>query len=99
MIRRPPISPRPNTLFPYTTLFRSNDRGAPLRTSVGRFVDVAQDESAGAVKDQALFGDIRIAVPCIGGQIAADRTGILHRRIVGRGGKKDRKSTRLNSSH
>src|SRR3546814_14754577 len=23
MIRRPPSSPRPNTLFPYTTLFRS----------------------------------------------------------------------------
>src|SRR3546814_16665426 len=25
MIRRPPISPRPDTLFPYTTLFRSTD--------------------------------------------------------------------------
>src|SRR3546814_6243480 len=28
MIRRPPRSTRPDTLFPYTTLFRSRDRGA-----------------------------------------------------------------------
>src|SRR3546814_3258553 len=29
MIRRPPISTRTDTLFPYTTLFRSDDDGAP----------------------------------------------------------------------
>src|SRR3546814_15041158 len=28
MIRRPPISTRTDTLFPYTTLFRSQDEGA-----------------------------------------------------------------------
>src|SRR3546814_9034423 len=28
MFRRPPISTRPNTLVPYTTLVRSRDRGA-----------------------------------------------------------------------
>src|SRR3546814_1631387 len=32
MIRRPPRSTRTDTLFPYTTLFRSN--GAPLRGGV-----------------------------------------------------------------
>src|SRR3546814_7754095 len=29
MIRRPPRSTRTDTLFPYTTLFRSNQRGSP----------------------------------------------------------------------
>src|SRR3546814_6591081 len=29
MLRRPPRSTRTDTLFPYTTLFRSADRGAP----------------------------------------------------------------------
>src|SRR3546814_14923663 len=30
MIRRPPISTRTDTLFPYTTLFRSRDRAAAV---------------------------------------------------------------------
>src|SRR3546814_17963975 len=35
MIRRPPRSTRTDTLFPYTTLFRSNaDRGFPCRISL-----------------------------------------------------------------
>src|SRR3546814_20785721 len=32
MIRRPPRSTRTDTLFPYTTLFRSNGRGAFMAT-------------------------------------------------------------------
>src|SRR3546814_11064372 len=32
MIRRPPRSTRTDTLFPYTTLFRSEAGGAPLRS-------------------------------------------------------------------
>src|SRR3546814_17695495 len=31
MIRRPPISTRTDTLFPYTTLFRSDGIGSPVR--------------------------------------------------------------------
>src|SRR3546814_20557896 len=31
MIRRPPRSTRTDTLFPYTTLFRSTGRAAPVR--------------------------------------------------------------------
>src|SRR3546814_6558725 len=34
MRRRPPISTRTDTLFPYTTLFRSDTRGRPLPTPV-----------------------------------------------------------------
>src|SRR3546814_5842188 len=33
MIRRPPRSTRTDTLFPYTTLFRSPDMSAPYKTS------------------------------------------------------------------
>src|SRR3546814_10605309 len=35
MIRRPPRSTRTNTLFPYTTLFRSLDRLAALADQTG----------------------------------------------------------------
>src|SRR3546814_8960095 len=34
MIRRPPRSTRTDTLFPYTTLFRSNAAGAPIGATV-----------------------------------------------------------------
>src|SRR3546814_12908233 len=38
MIRRPPRSTRTDTLFPYTTLFRSVTAGVPLLSAaVGRF--------------------------------------------------------------
>src|SRR3546814_12167952 len=40
MIRRPPRSTRTDTLFPYTTLFRSDDAGACVparRLRAGRF--------------------------------------------------------------
>src|SRR3546814_10181203 len=33
MLRRPPISTRTDTLFPYTTLFRSRDRSGRCRPS------------------------------------------------------------------
>src|SRR3546814_9537187 len=35
MIRRPPRSTRTDTLFPYTTLFRSHGRGSHVRLSSG----------------------------------------------------------------
>src|SRR3546814_12481685 len=35
MIRRPPISTRTDTLFPYTTLFRSREYGIDAARSVG----------------------------------------------------------------
>src|SRR3546814_2413194 len=36
MIRRPPRSTRTDTLFPYTTLFRSPRRGVPIITGINR---------------------------------------------------------------
>src|SRR3712207_7924017 len=67
MIRRPPRS----TLFPYTTLFRSDRRAVGLR-----------DRDGSAVRR----GHVRPGV-------------LLLRRPAVRRRRRDRKSTRLNSSH
>src|SRR2546422_1566905 len=74
MIRRPPRS----TLFPYTTLFRSHDRGGPGEGREPRLVPL-RVEAVAAVR-------------------VARRD---PRRYAGRirGSVRDRKSTRLNSSH
>src|SRR3546814_8459319 len=39
MIRRPPRSTRTDTLFPYTTLFRSNSKGHPGAKASGKLPD------------------------------------------------------------
>src|SRR3712207_6976448 len=86
MIRRPPRS----TLFPYTTLFRS------ATTVSGKVVDVAGEPligatilekgtSNGVITD--LDGHFSIKVP-VGTTLVVSYVGF-----------KDRKSTRLNSSH
>src|SRR5262245_62901166 len=86
MLLRPPRS----TLFPYTTLFRSP--GVPFR--------VLAEEAERMILEEALSHH--------GGQMAATARGLgLERshlykkcRSLGlRGSDKDRKSTRLNSSH
>src|SRR2546427_5938196 len=71
MIRRPPRS----TLFPYTTLFRSDRRSD--EAAVRQIVYRVQQDAAG----------FRFCPHCA-----------VHRAIVGRRDR-DRKSTRLNSSH
>src|SRR3712207_7313025 len=88
MIRRPPRS----TLFPYTTLFRS-DRPEPMlqRIISARQVGVqyVQPILAGDLGQRAVIA------PLNGGGVvdeASERAEPLHSR-------RDRKSTRLNSSH
>src|SRR3546814_12665404 len=55
MIRRPPISTRTDTLFPYTTLFRSQaapaSTGGARREGGGRFADRATSEARAMGKD------------------------------------------------
>src|SRR3546814_6285667 len=55
MIRRPPRSTRTDTLFPYTTLFRSNTLWPRIAGAHHRHIDVvdpgARDELLGAVDD------------------------------------------------
>src|SRR2546430_4689421 len=72
MIRRPPRS----TLFPYTTLFRSQ----------------AEAAAAGNCRDAA-----QIVTGRAGGLPGVSHFADLHRHIARR--RRDRKSTRLNSSH
>src|SRR3546814_6149023 len=47
MIRRPPRSTRTDTLFPYTTLFRSGPYDPPLRLTAIDDDEVAVDEAPG----------------------------------------------------
>src|SRR3546814_5871807 len=55
MIRRPPRSTRTDTLFPYTTLFRSLDRLAVLGQRHHQRIQAPDDRRHGAV-GQAHFG-------------------------------------------
>src|SRR3712207_6958930 len=86
MIRRPPRS----TLFPYTTLFRSDHDEVVVERVVAVALEAGQ---AGVVLEQA--------VDRLG--LAAGRLGELLGRPPGRGAQGDaqldRKSTCLNSSH
>src|SRR3546814_20566285 len=102
MIRRPPRSTRTDTLFPYTTLFRS-DLGQRLE-HFGQ-----QPEQEGRIKLRArhqLVGgeDVDVAAPLL---VAADHVHDIERRLAEEmvaalafeTEELDRKSTRLNSSH
>src|SRR3546814_20612637 len=89
MIRRPPRSTRTDTLFPYTTLFRS----AGVRR-----INVSID-TLDPAKFQAItrWGKLEKVME---GLEAADRAGLAVKiNAVALKGVKDRKSTRLNSSH
>src|SRR3546814_10999982 len=80
MLRRPPRSTRTDTLFPYTTLFRSG-RHHP---SDHRHGDDREDEGGAA--------DAHILSPCC--PFSAQRSA-----SISSARRRDRKSTRLNSSH
>src|SRR3546814_4070073 len=105
MIRRPPRSTRTDTLFPYTTLFRSRCPDAPMIMIVGAAGD----------RDPRAFGNehgLVRALPRRDKIAGIDHRGChglaVDQRTAARGpgavGVKleligDRKSTRLNSSH
>src|SRR3546814_1624564 len=62
MIRRPPRSTRTDTLFPYTTLFRSPDDGGhrrrrrdEARFSLFRAGDAHRRRDRGALREELLF--------------------------------------------
>src|SRR3712207_8545700 len=94
MIRRPPRS----TLFPYTTLCRSEVAGAglgqPQQTLRGGGFEQRAGGRSGGAAAELLAG--LVAQPLPGGRADARR---LERLGVGVGELRDRKSTRLNSSH
>src|SRR3546814_5451335 len=79
MIRRPPRSTRTDTLFPYTTLFRSKQlKQAMQRLMLGRAVDlVAVTDLARSYAEQSLAHNIH---PGAIASIAAERA--AGRRVV-----------------
>src|SRR2546430_11643819 len=85
MIRRPPRS----TLFPYTTLFRSLDRGIQKVTYTASFMRSFRQKVRD--KARAFPGFVDVAA------VMRARTFAEYDRIVT--APLDRKSTRLNSSH
>src|SRR3546814_19599721 len=103
MIRRPPRSTRTDTLFPYTTLFRSG--GLAVTRHPGRR-DSVEDACLGLGEQaRALirFAVVERRVPAVAAKIGGRHDiKCRNRRPVGGGislGRPDRKSTRLNSSH
>src|SRR5258708_37684241 len=95
MIRRPPRS----TLFPYTTLFRSQHHVQPLLAR-------EQDECPGtldrlAAADQQRFEGAMPACPFVrvGVGLQLDIADRPIEKLLSHGQVLDRKSTRLNSSH
>src|SRR3546814_18779876 len=98
MIRRPPRSTRTDTLFPYTTLFRSyydsrvleniKQHEIAVRSAVlMRLADQDEAELSTPEGKERLQAELKKAV-----------NGVLIEK-AGFGGVEDRKSTRLNSSH
>src|SRR3546814_12973493 len=100
MIRRPPRSPRTDTLFPYTTLFRSQPllhrRGRQhVREAVGgaRFDPLPDEHRLPARRtEQSVAIGLNMAAVAEAIDLVGERIGEVDRR-------QDRKSTRLNSSH
>src|SRR5256886_6057659 len=92
MIRRPPRS----TLFPYTTLFRSglrDRRGVPGRPDRLRAA-LQQQDCAAVPVDRPL--DV-LGAPVVTLDLACDGAELLQLGVAQT--RRDRKSTRLNSSH
>src|SRR3546814_4457296 len=91
MIRRPPRATRTDTLFPYTTLFRSVDMGArpfctfraprfrPDRLGMGRAALRHQQNAGGRLKPQSELGNSRgvQSRPCRGAVRSEEHTSEL----------------------
>src|SRR3546814_18832078 len=112
MIRRPPRSTRTDTLFPYTTLFRSSDEGGKVRHLRTESTDGGGDVGTG--RGIAIVRAGRIADPApVEAEDGQTRRGEAFREqrhaamradadlVAARDEQQpgDRKSTRLNSSH
>src|SRR3546814_8889958 len=113
MIRRPPRSTRTDTLFPYTTLFRSQSHFQAKRTHllVQRWIEVTNTRTMRlAATDED--GSATVAVTSGAATLLSTEllAGARHIRALPRRASRstalfklpchqDRKSTRLNSSH
>src|SRR3546814_8098468 len=108
MIRRPPRSTRTDTLFPYTTLFRSGqyayrDRKVKKRSFRALWIQRinAAVRMEGLTYGQFMHG-LKLAGVELDRKVLADiamHEGDAFKAIVAQAQAADRKSTRLNSSH
>src|SRR3712207_7466300 len=94
MIRRPPRS----TLFPYTTLFRSDFTAKDFRTWGGTVLMVEcleqlLDENPELEKEKSVKNAFKTVAKGLGNTPAVCSKYYVHPQVL------DRKSTRLNSSH
>src|SRR3546814_11492720 len=97
MNRRPPRSKRTDTLFPYTTLFRSTGNAGAQAAAVPAIRHAVNDGDGGAARRVLAVlsgleldpGDATV-VASGPADVAGDVDGVM---------AGDRKSTRLNSSH
>src|SRR3546814_8215038 len=98
MIRRPPRSTRTDTLFPYTTLFRSPAAHPPEQPDLRR---VLPADPAERERDRVPRSTPAGAPAAAGGDTGGGRpaVGDPDRGETGAAAAVDRKSTRLNSSH
>src|SRR3712207_8093806 len=90
MIRRPPRS----TLFPYTTLFRSDEIRAHLLEAFPDAEIVIQDLAGDGDHYRA-----RVTTEAFRGLPRVRQHQLVYAALKGKMGGEDRKSTRLNSSH
>src|SRR3712207_9466745 len=95
MIRRPPRS----TLFPYTTLFRSEETGVVDRLAILLGRRQAGDAGAEAAVDVIVHAGLAGAAVSIELLIGAVVGRPKAKELVEQLQRGDRKSTRLNSSH
>src|SRR3546814_3127626 len=104
MIRRPPRSTRTDTLFPYTTLCRSDEAVRADHEEGAKIVKALPHCRQLGAEFRVVLGN-RLALEA---QLGRPQHEVGHVEDCGRllveqrnevGGSRDRKSTRLNSSH
>src|SRR3546814_14635717 len=99
MIRRPPISTRTDTLFPYTTLFRSGSVNAVEQRLAA--LHVADDGGAGVPLQHVTRQEQQDLIAPEDASLRIDEAEAVAVAVEGDAevAALDRKSTRLNSSH
>src|SRR3546814_16325623 len=97
MIRRPPRSTRTDTLFPYTTLFRSENANLLMRELHHRMRNLFATVSAIISLTRHAARDVDDYVERISSRL--DALNRAQNVLLGANFMTDRKSTRLNSSH